>query len=657
MATIDIRGATLSAADPPVGTNPNPDLAIKAPVRAATTGSNITLDGLLTLDGVALAAGDRVLVKDQADATANGLYNAATGPWMRTVDAANNSQFATGLEVVVTSGALNGGGTFQLTAADPVVLGASPLTWARVSVNVNPFVGDSGAGGQPGLVPAPPGGSAAASKFLMASGSFTALLAGMMGFTQAGAGAAARTVDAKLKDAFLCITDFGGAGDNVTDNAAPLNRALTALTGTGGCIFFPPGKYRFNTAVSFNLPAGIFSVALVGSGQDATVLTWPNAAGGITFNYAGISSSVHVRDLSLTTGTANGGNALTLNLGVAIGNPAVSAVSDVYRVTIRGDDGYGLTDYWGISVNVSNVSNVQIENLTVYGTSTQLGIGINVNGLLASSTFAVQVNLAKSTLQNLATGLLYGSFVQGITVDQSNFTFVTNGIGSPGAASGALVQLSVTNSQFNPGAASGGTGIIMSTAIGSIQIANCMFVIGGTNQTAINLAQAKHFAITNNEIQGIGSTTSNGIVIGATQSSSPGVIAGNDIFGFSGAASGIWLQAGSTLVNVYGNVFAANGTNITNSGTNNTIVNNPGYNPVGPAGITVGASPFTYTAGSSPETVYIWGGTVSQITVDKNGGTLTTIAASQTNSSFDLGPFEQIKITYSVAPNINKMIH
>jgi hypothetical protein len=81
MAIIDIRGASLSAADPPISTNPSPDLAWKASVRAATTGSNITLSGLQTLDGVALAAGDRVLVKDQADPTTNGLYNAATGPW------------------------------------------------------------------------------------------------------------------------------------------------------------------------------------------------------------------------------------------------------------------------------------------------------------------------------------------------------------------------------------------------------------------------------------------------------------------------------------------------------------------------------------------------------------------------------------------------
>ena len=129
MATIDRRGATVSAADPPIGTNPNPDLAIKAPARVATTGANITLSGLQTIDGVALAAGDRVLVKDQTDQTTNGLYNAATGPWTRTIDAANNSQWTQGLMVLVTQGTTNPFTLWALTAANPIVLGTTLLTW------------------------------------------------------------------------------------------------------------------------------------------------------------------------------------------------------------------------------------------------------------------------------------------------------------------------------------------------------------------------------------------------------------------------------------------------------------------------------------------------------------------------------------------------
>ena len=48
-------------------------VAIKAPVKAATT-ANITLSGLQTIDGVSCAAGDRVLVKNQATPSENGIY-------------------------------------------------------------------------------------------------------------------------------------------------------------------------------------------------------------------------------------------------------------------------------------------------------------------------------------------------------------------------------------------------------------------------------------------------------------------------------------------------------------------------------------------------------------------------------------------------------
>src|SRR5260370_18677404 len=140
MSTIDRRGATVSAADPPIGTNPNPDLAIKAPVRVATTGSGIALSGLQTIDGVALSVGDRVLAKDQTDATTNGIYNAQTSTWTRAIDANNNSQFAQGLMVAVAGGAVNANGLFRLTTANPITLGTSALTWSLTT----PPVGVSG---------------------------------------------------------------------------------------------------------------------------------------------------------------------------------------------------------------------------------------------------------------------------------------------------------------------------------------------------------------------------------------------------------------------------------------------------------------------------------------------------------------------------------
>ena len=47
--------------------------AIKQPCRVATT-ANLTLSGTQTIDGVAVVADDRVLVKNQTTATQNGIY-------------------------------------------------------------------------------------------------------------------------------------------------------------------------------------------------------------------------------------------------------------------------------------------------------------------------------------------------------------------------------------------------------------------------------------------------------------------------------------------------------------------------------------------------------------------------------------------------------
>src|SRR5215831_3285122 len=60
-------------------------LDAKASVRAATT-ANITLSAAQTVDGVALVAGDRCLVKNQTASSQNGIYTVQTGAWTRATD-------------------------------------------------------------------------------------------------------------------------------------------------------------------------------------------------------------------------------------------------------------------------------------------------------------------------------------------------------------------------------------------------------------------------------------------------------------------------------------------------------------------------------------------------------------------------------------------
>jgi hypothetical protein len=86
------------------------------------------------------------------------------------------------------------------------------------------------------------------------------------------------------------------------------------------------------------------------------------------------------------------------------------------------------------------------------------------------------------------------------------------------------------------------------------------------------------------------------------------------------------------------------------AGTIGTAIvrNNPGYNPVGPSAVTVAASPMTYTAGASPEVLYVKGGTVTTIT--KGGITLAAV----TDQAISLAPNQACVITYTVAPTMAK---
>lgn len=55
---------------------------IRLPVRAVAT-ANVSLSGLSSIDGVAIAAGDRVLLTAQTTASENGVYLASGGTWTR----------------------------------------------------------------------------------------------------------------------------------------------------------------------------------------------------------------------------------------------------------------------------------------------------------------------------------------------------------------------------------------------------------------------------------------------------------------------------------------------------------------------------------------------------------------------------------------------
>ena len=216
----------------------------KASVRVATTAAGTLATDFEngdTVDGVVLATGDRILVKNQASGAENGIYVvAASGAPTRATDADASAEVTAGLAVFVAEGTTNADTCWVLTTNDAITLGSTALVFtqfgtgsvpdadattkgkvqlagdlggtaaspaiasgavsnsklasmangtikarvtagagapddasgAQVTALLSAVVGDSGAGGTKGLVPAPAAGDAAAGKYLKADGTF-----------------------------------------------------------------------------------------------------------------------------------------------------------------------------------------------------------------------------------------------------------------------------------------------------------------------------------------------------------------------------------------------------------------------------------------------------------------------------------------------------
>lgn len=130
--------------------------------------------------------------------------------------------------------------------------------------------------------------------------------------------------------------------------------------------------------------------------------------------------------------------------------------------------------------------------------------------------------------------------------------------------------------------------------------------------------------------------------------------------GYSNAGYALALLGTTDLCTVSGGQWASNaGTGLLDSasGTKNVVINIAGYNPQGAAAVTTGASPYTYTAGRSPETLYFSASTgVSAVT---QGGVSILPAALAANVPLaaQLGPNEAIIITYTGTLTAKKMVH
>lgn len=354
---------------------------------------------------------------------------------------------------------------------------------------------------------------------------------------------------------------FGG-NPSVADCTSAYVAALASLTTNGGVIFFPKGVYTFLSSPSYTYPATTpFSVAINGEGQDVTTLSFPSGSG-FSFSASSPLHTVHLRNFTCSTSAAGGST-----VGISLTNSVQGGdfgQNDVINVTFRGADGGALTDYWNTSLSVTGWGNFTHTSCVFYGPTAGLsGIGVSLQGV-ASGGFKYSLihNFNSCSWFNLAEGLVYGTYVQGVTVSQCNFTNGTTDILIPAGAVGC-VQLTITGSQF----AGSGERIILNGALASLLMSsNLIFVAANQIGLALNAIYGQ-VSIIGNNFSGMSVSGSFGINVNATGYTC--VVTGNVFYGLGnginllGASTGGWIVA----LNNY-------------SGSTNTVLN-VGSNTVG----------------------------------------------------------------------------
>ena len=361
-------------------------------------------------------------------------------------------------------------------------------------------------------------------------------------------------------------TLFGADPTGVANSDSAIAAMIAAAGANPICVDFGPGLFKFANQAAFS---GFPSLAVRGAGSQVTTLFWP--AGGGLAAAVNARRSVHFSGLLLLTGATTTSNSAITVTGSGVQNNNLQNTFD--DISCMGFDYFTnhatQTDYWKWCIETVLVNNTNARNINVYGSISNLGGGVSIAG--SAPDFGIIFNLSDSAFFNTSVGFLYGTFFQGVTIRNSNFTLGTTGISVPATSSGTF-QLNVTDSQFN----TTGNQIDIESDITSVSISHNLFFVPGS-KCGIVIGGGRQIAITGGNaflpFSGFGSPAlATGVCINVSDPPGTNIVTGNVYGGQSVTLDfGNMLNTGSHnwLIgpNNYANVTQPNN----NGGTGNII--------------------------------------------------------------------------------------
>jgi len=495
-------------------------------------------------------------------------------------------------------------------------------------------------------------------------------------FTQSGSGAVTRSLSSKLSDT-VSVTDFGAVGDGNISNAATNTAAFTSAIATGKCVSVPytSSGYHFGTG-SVTVTT---SACILGENK-------------VKIKYTGSTSPFKITAYTLTGAPAVIENFTIDMAGASAGSSAIrnmTSLGVVGAVKIRKIvclNAYSCIDDDNSGASPPNyVTDEEWDDIEAFLTKGTQFTSNHSRGFMYFRNIRIDETVSGQTAPITWSGAVFKDFIGlefgrydrvgngGSLVYQStNKCIEIEGLQTPGSlsipgyASVWVLDRLLCDGTSGDGPSFKNVAYLQATAIESFNaLGNAVLFYNVLDSNVSNMlivgsvgvpgaaASANGFACTFCTRLNIANLVSNNntgsgaVITNTVYSTIANYIANANtswaavLFGVTGNTqilSGAWSSNGGTLTD-------------SSSGGNNRVMNVIGYNPVGVSSITPGASPYTYTAGTSPETVYVYGGTVSDIT--QGGVTLATASPAQ----FQLGPNESIVVTYTVAPTMRKSIH
>jgi hypothetical protein len=376
----------------------------KQPCVAATL-ANITLSGLQTIDGKAVVAGDRVLVKDQSTAANNGIYLASASAWTRSSDANSWDELICAITFIEYG--TQAGGAWFCTAQDGGTLGVTAVNWSQFTTSATYSAG-TGLTLTGTVFSITPVGTASTYGSASTVPVFTTNASGQVssvtntniaiGATQITSG----TIDsARLSGSYSGITGLGTLTDLTVTNAivgSITGNAATATTAGSATSATTATNLAGGAAGSLPYQTASGATGFLAAGTNGQVLTLasgiPSWATPTTGTVTSVSGAGTVNGLTLTgTVTTTG----SLTLGGTLDLSAPPAIGGTTANTVRGTTVTATSSFVGTYFDASGSGggSLRTNGGTAClqwggggGTNVTIDGAINMNG----SNSAIQIN-------------------------------------------------------------------------------------------------------------------------------------------------------------------------------------------------------------------------------------------------------------------------